>query len=686
MPSKLETALALAQQGFYVFPCNTNRRDTSVSWPFVSTRDPAIIRSWFFDEYLGLEQDPNIGIDCGKSGKVGLDVDCKNGKHGKESLKTFIAEFGALPPTLIVKTPSGGLHIYFNGDGYSNSVEKLAPGLDIRAKGGYLVAPGSIIDGVAYEMIIDRAVADLPEWLASKLQKHSTNLTKDGGKVASEDRPDDIAWAIGFLNEHPGAVEGAGGDTDVYVTICKLKESGIGKDTAKQLLEEYWMEKCSRPWENDWINTKLNNAYRSAQNATGILSPHVEFEPPAEFKKPSLILPDHYSTGYRIPAESSIPARDWIFGDMALAKQVSLLISQPGVGKSTFNLSAGLSKVTGKNLLGIDPRGAAPVAIFNNEDNMEEQSRRLVAAAKYHGITNDDLNYPDVTEKGSMFFLNSGEKSPLRIVKRGADGRLKADQVDIMISYLLKYGIRWLIVDPLAETHTANENSNEEMMQVGAAYRYIAQQADCAVTLTHHTRKISGASAEGHSGNMDSARGASSLLGIVRIAHTLDGMSEQEAKRTSVRDDDRRHFVVLEQAKANMSAPGQHKRYFRRHGELLNVTPENIEGESVGVLLPVNIKKIARENSSPALQILIGDIESLVKDNPMSVSDIAEALVNTGFAMHGGKHVPTLKKAIYRLFDTGVLTGLTGKLNAVELPQLGKRPITMISFEPDTTA
>ena len=41
---------------------------------------------------------------------------------------------------------------------------------------------------------------------------------------------------------------------------------------------------------------------------------------------------------------------------------------------STFAIAA--SKITGRPLLGIDPKGAAPVAVWNNEDDMDELHRQ----------------------------------------------------------------------------------------------------------------------------------------------------------------------------------------------------------------------------------------------------------------------------------------------------------------------
>ncbi len=71
-----------------------------------------------------------------------LDVDVKddhiNGFDALDDLGHSI-----LPNTWLAHTPSGGLHIYFDlqGRGIRCSAGKLGRGLDVRADGGYVIAP-----------------------------------------------------------------------------------------------------------------------------------------------------------------------------------------------------------------------------------------------------------------------------------------------------------------------------------------------------------------------------------------------------------------------------------------------------------------------------------------------------------------------------------------------------------------
>ncbi|MFE7128034.1 bifunctional DNA primase/polymerase [Streptomyces sp. NPDC057617] len=60
-----------------------------------------------------------------------------------------------LPETVIVLTPSGGRHIWLTGPPnvvVPNSAGRLAPGIDVRGAGGYLVGPGSVTSRGAYRL------------------------------------------------------------------------------------------------------------------------------------------------------------------------------------------------------------------------------------------------------------------------------------------------------------------------------------------------------------------------------------------------------------------------------------------------------------------------------------------------------------------------------------------------------
>ena len=83
----------------------------------------------------------SVGLAMGgASGEIfALDIDPRNG--GDESLALLLEQHGKLPDTVEALTGGGGRHIILRG-GVRGTV--LAPGIDVKSTGGYIVAPPSI--------------------------------------------------------------------------------------------------------------------------------------------------------------------------------------------------------------------------------------------------------------------------------------------------------------------------------------------------------------------------------------------------------------------------------------------------------------------------------------------------------------------------------------------------------------
>lgn len=162
----LEAALEYAARGWHVFPLKPRGKAPLTRDGFKSaTTDVDQVQRWWAQW-----PDANIGIATGASGLFVVDVDVADGKPGLESLAALTAR--GLPPTETVRTGTGGQHLYFRGEGRS-SAGKLAPGIDTRGRGGYVVAPPSVHpNGQRYQLEPGsrEAIADAPAWLPAALE------------------------------------------------------------------------------------------------------------------------------------------------------------------------------------------------------------------------------------------------------------------------------------------------------------------------------------------------------------------------------------------------------------------------------------------------------------------------------------------------------------------------------------
>ena len=159
----LRSALTFARKRLRVFPCQPrDKRPAVANGVKAATTDAETIRQWWRQL-----PEANIGIATGTpSGIFVVDVD---GVDAESELRKLEAQLGALPATVEVIT-ARGRHIYFKMPDapIRNSAGKLGPGLDIRATGGYVLAPPSIHPtGRRYEWSVDcaSAIAPAPAWL-----------------------------------------------------------------------------------------------------------------------------------------------------------------------------------------------------------------------------------------------------------------------------------------------------------------------------------------------------------------------------------------------------------------------------------------------------------------------------------------------------------------------------------------
>ncbi|GAA3393304.1 bifunctional DNA primase/polymerase [Streptomyces roseoviridis] len=128
-----------------------------------ATTDPAAVRALF----AAAPWATGYGIACGRPPHrlIGVDLDVREaapeeegggGTDGVAALGALARRHGfTVPPTVTVLTPGGGRHLWLTGPAdvvVPNSAGRLAPGVDVRGSGGYLVGPGSITSRGTYRL------------------------------------------------------------------------------------------------------------------------------------------------------------------------------------------------------------------------------------------------------------------------------------------------------------------------------------------------------------------------------------------------------------------------------------------------------------------------------------------------------------------------------------------------------
>lgn len=265
----------------------------------------------------------------------------------------------------------------------------------------------------------------------------------------------------------------------------------------------------------------------------------------------------------------NIPLRDWLYGRLLVRRFLTVTIAPGGVGKSSLIACEALAMVSGKNLLGVLPMRRLKVWLWNLEDPQEETARKIQAAAKHHSLTADDLT--------GWLFVNSGRDHALVIAKEVRGGTIILRPViDNIVQQLKENGIDVLEVDPFVSCHEVSENDNSAIDMIAKEWSRVAELANCAVHLIHHTRKTP----IGTEVNTDSSRGAKALTDAARVARALNQMSEEEGASAGV--DNHRLFFRSFNDKTNLAPPVSVSTWFKLASVWLDNGPGG--GDSVGVV------------------------------------------------------------------------------------------------------
>ncbi len=140
-----------------------------------------------------------VGIVTGRvSGVLVLDVD---GPEGEAELRKH-----GHPVTPMVRSAGGGLHLYFkHPEQHVRTGIRVAPGLDVKAAGGYVVAPPSVgANGEPYEWIVspeEAELAEAPAWLIDLLERERPKGPAGpvGERIPSGERNKGLASLAGTM-------------------------------------------------------------------------------------------------------------------------------------------------------------------------------------------------------------------------------------------------------------------------------------------------------------------------------------------------------------------------------------------------------------------------------------------------------------------------------------------------------
>ena len=243
--TQLELALWLADNEYQIFPCS-GKMPLLTNWPEMATSDMDMVECWW-------EKHPNanIGISC--SNLLVIDIDCKK-ENGFDWYKTLTEEqVMSLSGAMQVTTPSGGMHLYFRcpENNAKNTVGTIFPGLDTRAQGGYVMAPGNKGYVMDEEPKALSELEEIPDWFIKVIHKakKSKATNEDMGIISSGNRNAALTSMAGTMRRIGMSLN------EIYASLAVVNDERCEKKlTDKEVLN---IAKSVAKYEPDQISTLM---------------------------------------------------------------------------------------------------------------------------------------------------------------------------------------------------------------------------------------------------------------------------------------------------------------------------------------------------------------------------------------------------------------------------------------------
>jgi hypothetical protein len=454
-PTGLEDALAYAERGFSVFPCEAidiegfctcgaADCDSPAKHPvgelaphgfLNATTDADVIRGWW-DARPGA----NVAIRTGvENGIVVLDEDHPHGSDSRADLERL---HGKLPDTPRVLTGGGGTQYLFAHPGMRVpcSTGKLAVNLDVRGDGGYIVAPRSLHQsGRFYDFEVgasldDLPLAPMPQWFVelacdSKQQERKEQHTTDG------------EIPTGQRNAKLTSIAGA------------LRRQGCGFDEILAALKSTNETRCRPPLSDSEVVNIARSVmrYEPAQHESGVTQ---EERPRFTFVGLGNVL--------------DMPPVDWLIEDFVPRGSFAVTAGFAGHAKSTLGLDHGLSVSTGTPWSDRAVRRGAVAYVA--AEGWHGFGQRVRAWLKYHALP-ADLDPPIFFLADAPQLVETGDVTAL------LDAINRLPEKPVLI-----------VIDTLARTFGAgDENTQRDMTAFVRGIDRLRNATGAAVEVLHHT-------------------------------------------------------------------------------------------------------------------------------------------------------------------------------------------------------
>ncbi len=368
----LAAALWYADLGYPVFPCAPGCKTPLTQHGLLdATTDAGQIEAWW-------TQSPSANLALRTDGLVVIDVDGADNPWLHDEPEQ-LAQLAGVPTSL---TPRGGRQYMFRqpaGRHWRNTAGQLAPHVDTRADGGYVVVAPSVVAGTAYRWLdgLDLPAPEKldlpPDWLVTLLDRVSGRAAALPAEPATE-----AAIPTGQRNATLARLAGA------------MRRVGMAQTEILAALLRVNIERCHPPLDQREVERIAASIARYAPDAVSVA-----------------LVEDHFGQDFA-PHDAARPLRvrellrqcpllrPPVIQGLLRRGETMNLIAAPKTGKTWLVLSLAMAVATGRPWLERFGTVAGPVLILDNELHGETLAHRIPQVAAALGIGLDELDRLEV--------------------------------------------------------------------------------------------------------------------------------------------------------------------------------------------------------------------------------------------------------------------------------------------------
>lgn len=570
-----QSAIQLAEDGFWVFPCRAGTKIPAIKGYLEKKMTAEEVERWW-DKH----PNDNIGMCPETNDLVVLDLDTYKPECNWDRV---------IEPTMMVRSASGGEHHYFEDDGLR------FPGkfggyeaVDIKHRGVVVLPPSRFENGV-YAWANEEPPAQLPDWFPTKVQ---VEVDPMAAALLSASRGSDVPRLIEAVKQ----AENTLADREAWLAVghgLHFEASGTPYEEEAREAFIQWSRRWDGSDDADTLEVDAIKMWDHAASPDEVLSSgrkpmtggsvmHYLRPKPPEIPMVDLNDGEYVTIDGDQLLQAELPDIDWLVDDMIPAGDLISIAGPSGVGKTRYIALLIACMLTGRtDLMGL-PAANKPISTlyFANEEKGEDLQRRIKAAMHANGLVGGRRSWVRGKDAGRVRFLTQDQ------------GMLvpNLELLDAIVDKVKKDDIELVIFDPFNTLGGEEENSASSVDQIITCFQYIAQHTGAAVMFIHHTPKDRSEAPDALSGDSNAWRGSGAIFSALDEGFTLFpylppscrvGKSAKENRRKLFqmqRDGQLGRYIVTEHAK-------------QREGETLPATvykfvshPVKTGGKPIGAL------------------------------------------------------------------------------------------------------